>query len=137
MKNYEVLEGIKKNQRDVIDAAYNKGYDQGFIDGRYSAELIDELKEQEYKRGFRDGAADVWIIVKKIILPVASGGASPDELKKFFGTSNAYAIISLPLSEALDRFKKYKTKKPPVLEDMTKEELIQIVEELTDLTDKT
>ncbi len=32
MKNYAVLEGMKRHQKTVLDDAFNKGYEQGYKD---------------------------------------------------------------------------------------------------------
>lgn len=64
MKNYAVLEGMKRHQKTVLDDAFNKGYGQGYHDGKLDgkAEKIEELEKQfddekkaEYKRGYEQG----------------------------------------------------------------------------------
>ena len=120
MKDYEVLEGIKKNQGNVIDAAYNKGYSQGFIDGRYSAELIDELKEQEYKRGLHDA----WEVTRKI---------ADMDAKTFESIFDSYlcwtnVFSSESASEAIEKIREY--------EEKQKDEEIKVGDEVMYGSDK-
>ena len=64
MKNYAVLEGMKRHQKTVLDDAFNKGYDQGYYDGKLDGEAqnlekleksLDAEKEAEYQRGYEQG----------------------------------------------------------------------------------
>lgn len=47
MKNYAVLEGMKRQSKDVIECAFNKGYEQGYQDGKGE-------RETEYKEALHN-----------------------------------------------------------------------------------
>lgn len=60
MKNYAVLEDMKRHQKKVLDDAFNKGYDQGYHDGKLEnieklEKSLDAEKESEYQRGYEQG----------------------------------------------------------------------------------
>lgn len=64
MRNYAVLEGMKRHQKTVLDDAFNKGYEQGYRDGKLNAKVekfeelkkeLDDEKKAEYKRGYEHG----------------------------------------------------------------------------------
>ena len=73
VKDYTVLDGMTNNQRAVLKAAYDRGYEHGIVDGKDSmASASAKHAKEEYDRGFNDGWAGgsdavMENVVKKIL----------------------------------------------------------------------
>lgn len=95
MKNYSVLNGMKDNQADVLNTAFDKGYKQGLEDGRL------EITKEMYERGLRDA----WDAAGEI---ACISSLDCDDL---FTTHNlAFVFRHFSASEAIAKIKEYEEK---------------------------
>lgn len=52
------LSGLRRQTNECLDSAYNKGYEDGKADAIYNTDMIDELKQVEYIRGYNSAIND-------------------------------------------------------------------------------
>lgn len=62
MKDYNEIDGIIKQTRECIENAFNKGYKQGFKDGKESCQ-IDET--EAYQKGLSDAPTVLKSTIKR------------------------------------------------------------------------
>lgn len=97
-------EGLCKEVANCIKDAYDRGYKQGFWDGKEEAANCDcrDNMEDEYNRGLNV----VWELVRKLRHPSYGDTYSNDEKKDIFGYVSADSILTnLSASEAIEKIK--------------------------------
>jgi len=66
-KDYETIDGIKKNIMYNLDTIFDKGYDQGFKDGSKDKAAYCELNYNHgVNKGYEAGLKDAWNAARKI-----------------------------------------------------------------------
>ena len=55
-KDYDVLDGIKRNQSDALETAFDKGFQQGYEQGL--SENLEKARKEEYDKGYSRGRVD-------------------------------------------------------------------------------
>ena len=87
--------------RNGYQHGYEQGVEVGKADVQNKLEVIDEIKQGEYNRGFEVGLYTAWDVARKLRHPSYSG-VFQDERKEIFGYENADDVLTnLSAAEAL------------------------------------
>jgi len=109
MKDYSVLLTCGETAMVIIHDAFDKGYQQGYEDGKADTPFTDteEAEEKAYDRGLND----MWEVIKKVMENEDKGGYSIKMLRKLFGSYDVYNITHnyIP-EETLAKIKEYEDK---------------------------
>ena len=108
--------GMKRQSQELIEQAYNRGYNAGYEEGKgqtWSEEVkkyeIEPDKKNEY---IEQGRNEAWEAVKKLYLPVDEGGLPYAEIKKIFGDLSWFQIITnFSASEVVEKLHAYEEQK--------------------------
>lgn len=93
MKNYIVLDGMIDNQKNVLYAAFDKGYKQGVQDGK------EEVWNARYLKGLNDAwdaAREIctnWVLSDKALSDIFGEGKTIDDIMRDYSASEAIARI--------------------------------------------
>ena len=104
MKDMSVIDGLKGNVCDELHTVFNKGYEQGYEDGKKA------FNEQEYDKGL----AAAWEVAKII------NNLFCADLEKIFGDVDGWTKYSA--AEAMDMIMKYNSNRIQVGDEVVKEE---------------
>ena len=100
MKDYSVLDNMIRMVGDTIKQAFDKGYKQGYEDGRNTAQFCFN------NEGYEEGLKDAWEAAKWIF------NASVDDMMQTFGGVSLW--VHYTASEAISRIKEYEEKQKAV-----------------------
>ena len=110
MKDYKSIEGLQDNIRVEVKATYDRGYKQGYEDGKKVqakkgvlevAGDIGELMQKEYQRGLDEA----WDTVRKIY-----DIQNVRMIQNIFGAEANYAIHNYSASEVMAKIREYEEK---------------------------
>ena len=82
------LSGLRRQTNECLDSAYNKGYEDGKADAIYNTDLIDELKQVEYIRGYNTAINDYNMMIQWL-------HDCKDDFKEFMNKKYGYDIMYL------------------------------------------
>lgn len=122
MKDYSILDGMIANQRTVLQTAFDKGFKQGYEEGR--EKNLTQLRDEQYKNGFEAGQiigkdigrAEVWEAIKtyykywKNCCGNAGRFASELKLDAKLGQDVFDVLFKMSPVEAIRLLKKYENK---------------------------
>lgn len=101
MKDYSVLDGTKRDQIAKFDFAYDKGYEQGYLDGKDEAYKNPVPTQDAYQRGL----ADAWHVFERVATPCSSGGLTLNQKVSLFNSWAYEDIVKFSPIEAVEKLK--------------------------------
>lgn len=109
MKDYNVLDDIVSTTQNLHRDIFDKGYDQGYKDGKDEAYKSPVPTQDAYQQGLDDA----WECAKKIALNLCDGGIDVSILSRIFGVSGdvPFKILkNFSAQEAIGKIKEYEEK---------------------------
>jgi hypothetical protein len=94
---------IKNKIHELVENAYEMGYEDGLKDGKESVQIDDSVA---YERGLNDA----WECARKMILSDEDGGIAHIDIQKIFGMSYYSVMLNYSASEAIAKIKEYENK---------------------------
>lgn len=131
------MEGMKRQAQELIEQAYQRGYNAGYEEGKgqtWSEEIKKyEIEPEKALKYIEQGRNEAWEAAKKILIPPCDGGLATVELKKIFGESGAYIFNNFTVSEAIEKIRAYDEKKKQKEDEeikVDKEKVIKLADEI-------
>jgi len=109
MKDYNVLDNLVSTTQNLHRDIFDKGYDQGYKDGKDEAYKSPVPTQDAYQQG----VDDAWECAKKIALNICDGGIDVGILSRIFGVSGdvPFGILkNFSAQEAIGKIKEYEEK---------------------------
>lgn len=107
----EGSDGLSEDFQKAVNEAYQTGFVDGKMDVKNKLEIIDEIKEGEYFKGYNAGLLDAWDVAKTLRHPSYSG-IFEDEREEIYGYKNSDDVLTnLSALEALKMLREHFDKK--------------------------
>ena len=108
-KDYNVLDELTPKTVELHREIFNRGYKQGFKDGKEADCDCKDNMENEYNRGFNEGLFEAWECVKRIY------DLQCDTVKEIFGSKYFKDVLeNYSASEAIKKVEEYEEKQKQV-----------------------